>query len=337
MTRLSVIIPGYNTPERLWRRCLESVRMACGPDDEIICVDDGSSIKPSILEEFAEKDTRVKPIFLLSNSGQSVARNNALDIASGEWVAFVDSDDEVVPGVYSKAINLVREHQADIAVFGVRAVWKGDGFYKETMPKTTDYLGILSVDELRRIMDLCLFDVVCSKIYRKSFVDVNDIRFPANICPGEDTMFALSCLMNDAKWVSLNEVGYIYYRYDGTSLSRYMPNLPETLNLWNDRWTAYLSDKGNGFRGWWPTQGYSKEWVARQQWDNIWKQGSPWTAKEKWKFLLLHKELAPMGVLIGYISKVLFSIFRKHLYLKPIRRWHQQRFLKSLGASVERL
>jgi len=47
MTRLSVIIPGYNNPDAYWKRCLDSVIAACGPDDEIICVDDGSKTKPS--------------------------------------------------------------------------------------------------------------------------------------------------------------------------------------------------------------------------------------------------------------------------------------------------
>ena len=50
--RLTVIIPGYNTPEAWWRRCLDSVRGACGPNDEIICVDDGSSIDASFLNKF---------------------------------------------------------------------------------------------------------------------------------------------------------------------------------------------------------------------------------------------------------------------------------------------
>ena len=95
--RLSVIIPGHNTPKKWWCRCLYSVRQACGPDDEIICVDDGSKECPCFLNDIAKEDARVKPIFLQQNVGQSAARNAALDKAKGDWIAFVDADDRVPP------------------------------------------------------------------------------------------------------------------------------------------------------------------------------------------------------------------------------------------------
>ena len=102
--RLSVIIPGYNTPDGLWRRCVSSVLNATCDDDEIICVDDGSTkAKMPIFD-----NPRVRQIYLEENCGQACARNKALDIAKGEWVAFVDSDDEIVPDIYERGIRMFR-------------------------------------------------------------------------------------------------------------------------------------------------------------------------------------------------------------------------------------
>ena len=73
--RLSIIIPGYNTPKIWWERCLKSVLAACGQNDEIICVDDGSTDNSGkILEEYAKKDARIK-IVTKTNGGLSSARN----------------------------------------------------------------------------------------------------------------------------------------------------------------------------------------------------------------------------------------------------------------------
>ena len=81
MKRLSVIIPGYNTPDAWWRRCVGSVKAALGPDDEVVCVDDGSSQRPLALESLAKEDSRVKTVYLEKNMGLPTARNAGLDVA----------------------------------------------------------------------------------------------------------------------------------------------------------------------------------------------------------------------------------------------------------------
>lgn len=322
MTRLSVIIPGYNTPKELWRRCVKSVCAACCEDDEIICVDDGSKIKPEFLNDIAKDDSRVKTIFLSKNVGQAAARNVALNVARGDWVAFVDSDDSVLEQTYSNAIDKSKMYNADIVVFGVRAVWLNDGLYKQSVPYRNENIGVLSTSGLKYLIDMCLFDVVCSKVYKRNFLMQNNIRFPVNICPGEDTMFALQCVMKGATWATLNEIGYIYYRMDNTSLSTYKSNLVATLEYWKVRWDEYLTTIGQGYDGWWPTKDYSPEWVARQQWDNIWMRGSKWSMVEKWNYLCLHKAICKHPVAIEYLRKAIYSFLRRYFYLKPIRRFH---------------
>ena len=93
MKRLSVIVPGYNNPEKWWKRCAASVRDACGPNDEIICVDDGSVVKPECLHELAASDARIRVVSCETNGGPGHARNVGLGVAQGEYVSFVDGDD----------------------------------------------------------------------------------------------------------------------------------------------------------------------------------------------------------------------------------------------------
>lgn len=333
MTRLSVIIPGYNTLETQWRRCLDSVRVACGPNDEIICVDDGSSKHPEFLRDIANDDTRVKIIFLDVNVGQAAARNKGIEVASGEYVVFADSDDTVLPDVYDSAVQIADMNSSDIVLFGVRTIWQKDGLYRESIPRNATKAEALSTESLKELTERQLFDVVCNKVYRKSFIDANRIRFPVGICPGEDTMFALSCICHRAKWSMLDKVGYAYYRLDGTSLSSYKPNLINTLQYWKREWDLYLTTVGKGYDGWWPTMNYSEKWVVLQQWDNIWMKGSDVSVLGRWRYLIANKHYFDSCVCSEFLTKLLQSFIRQNLYFRPIRRWR----IKRIFADVKEL
>ena len=94
MPKISVIIPVYNT-EKYLKECLDSVLTQTFKDMEIICVNDGSTDNSAaVLNEYAQKDSRIK-IVTQQNQGLSAARNSGLDVATGEWIYFADSDDAV--------------------------------------------------------------------------------------------------------------------------------------------------------------------------------------------------------------------------------------------------
>ena len=94
MPQISVIIPVYNS-EKYLPQCLESIVGQSYGDIEIICVNDGSKDKSTeILNSYAAKDERIK-IINQKNKGQSAARNAGLDVATGKYIAFVDSDDVI--------------------------------------------------------------------------------------------------------------------------------------------------------------------------------------------------------------------------------------------------
>lgn len=118
MSKVSVIIPVYNT-EKFLRKCLDSVCNQTLQDIEIICINDCSTDGSlEILREYAGKDNRIKLIELFENGGAAKARNIGIDIAHGEYIGFVDSDDFVDLDFYEKLYNKAVETGAD-AVKGV--------------------------------------------------------------------------------------------------------------------------------------------------------------------------------------------------------------------------
>ena len=117
--KISIIIPVYNV-EKYLQKCLDSVINQTYKNLEIICINDGSPDNSGkILDEYAKKDGRVIVIHQ-ENAGVSVARNKGLEIASGEYIAFVDSDDWLEPECYELALNVL-ENDKEVDLVGYNA------------------------------------------------------------------------------------------------------------------------------------------------------------------------------------------------------------------------
>ena len=107
---LSVIIPVYNVEPYL-EQCLDSVINQTYKNLEIICINDGSTDNSlKILEKYQKKDNRIK-LINQKNKGLSEARNAGLDVAKGEYIAFVDSDDYLELNAYEEAMNVVLQEK----------------------------------------------------------------------------------------------------------------------------------------------------------------------------------------------------------------------------------
>ena len=121
---ISVIIPVYKV-EAYIHQCVDSIINQTYRNLEIILVDDGSPDNcPAICDAYAAQDSRVKVIHK-ENGGQSSARNAALDICSGEYIAFLDSDDWMDPTAYADVVSFLQKENVDIVVYGVKVV-EGD-------------------------------------------------------------------------------------------------------------------------------------------------------------------------------------------------------------------
>lgn len=114
MPKVSIIVPIYNV-EKYLDRCMQSLLGQTLKDIEIIMVDDGSPDNcPNLCDEYEKTDSRVKVIHK-ENGGLGYARNSGLDVASGEYVAFVDSDDFIEDSMYAKLYNAAVKENADVA------------------------------------------------------------------------------------------------------------------------------------------------------------------------------------------------------------------------------
>lgn len=118
MSLISVIIPAYNV-EGYLARCLDSVLAQTHRDLEVIVIDDGSTDGTgAILDAYAAKDSRIRPIHQ-TNAGLVAVRDRGIALASGSYVSFVDGDDEIEPDMLERLLANALEHDADISQCGI--------------------------------------------------------------------------------------------------------------------------------------------------------------------------------------------------------------------------
>lgn len=204
---ISIIIPVYNV-EKFLPQCLDSIICQTYKDFEVIMVDDGSPDGSGIIcDAYAEKDNRFLVIHK-QNAGVSAARNTGIEVARGEWISFIDSDDFVEPD-YLEAFHL-KDNDADLIIQGLE-------YYNH---RTNQYFGEkrlkkirLTVDNIKQETEACeLLEVgfPYGKAYwRKSLID-NNIRFDTSISFHEDHIFVLDYL-NVAQHIVLSDC--ISYKY----------------------------------------------------------------------------------------------------------------------------
>ena len=115
MSKVSIVVPIYNV-EKYLKQCIESIINQTLQDIEIILVDDGSPDNcPQICDEYAKKDSRIKVVHK-KNGGLSSARNAGIEVATGDFIGFVDSDDYIELDMYEKMYNIAKENHVDFVV-----------------------------------------------------------------------------------------------------------------------------------------------------------------------------------------------------------------------------
>ena len=206
MAKISVIIPVYNV-EKYLNECLESIINQTFKDIEIICVDDGSTDGSSdILNKYSMKDERFK-IITQKNLGISVARNKGIESATGDYIAFIDSDDYLLNMDYfEKLYSACKKYNADIAVASIiRGNEKKSGYiYKVEQEKiATDY------EKKLKICNIPESNFVWNKLYRRSKLLDSRIRFPEGYLY-EDVFVTCKLLFCMDKLVSVPNVVYFY-------------------------------------------------------------------------------------------------------------------------------
>lgn len=163
--RISVIVPVYGVAEQL-PRCLRSILAQSWKELEIIAVDDGSpDASYAILKEFAEKNPRLR-VLRQENRGVTAARLRGVAAATGDWIGFVDGDDEIEPDMYERLLKNAEKYGADISHCGFRMCFpegRTHFFHNTGAVKVFDRL-----DGLRELLSGEKIEpALCNKLFRR--------------------------------------------------------------------------------------------------------------------------------------------------------------------------
>ena len=220
MCRVSVIVPVYQV-EAYLPRCLDSILAQTFTDFELILVNDGTRDGcPAIMQRYAERDSRIRQIHK-ENGGLSSARNAGLDVARGEYVAFIDSDDYVEKTLLADTVALADETGAQLVVFNyARFDEQGDrGPFLRFDDETIDLekRGLCAYF-WRYFMAYRHGHEAWSKLWRRDVIEEHGLRFePNDEIFAEDTMFTAMYLMHTRRIAAKNAV-YVHYLQRGDSI-----------------------------------------------------------------------------------------------------------------------
>lgn len=316
--RLSVIVPGYNTSEEQWTRCICSLIAATREEDEIILVDDGSRDGARFLDSFGCRVIH-KP-----NGGLGSARNCGIEVARGDFITFVDSDDEVTQDVYELALAEMRKMRSDVCLFGVKTLWTDIGLSKTDVPETKCY-GTLKPQDVVTLSRKCLLNYAWNKVYRNGFLARHRLRFELEGVPCEDIIFNLQVAMCGAVWCSVNCVGSLYYRTDGTLLSSYKKTMSRGLRLCREAWRRYRDLNGDSSAEL-DSHVFTDARVAYYEWDNLWRKGAPCGLSVRWAFLQQNARFFHGFLPFHFLKQMCHTVIRRHFYF----RWIRKRMIRRL-------
>ncbi len=207
MVKVSIIIPVYNT-ENYIEKCLNSLVNQTLQDIEIICVNDESTDNSiTILNKYAQKDSRIK-IINQQHAKQGAARNNGLKNAQGEYIGFVDSDDWVDLDYFEKLYNASKKYDSDLAL--ATNIRTGNGKTKKRILLHKEEF----ITDLQKKMDIChQWKDGCptNKLYRKEFLNKYNIRFPEGVSC-EDKLFTTQAVYYANGIATVPDIYYYYFR-----------------------------------------------------------------------------------------------------------------------------
>lgn len=220
---LSIVVPVYNV-ENFIKDCIDSILAQTFADFELILINDGSTDSSgTICDYYSTLDTRIKVIHK-RNEGPSVTRNLGIDIAQGEFIGFVDSDDTLDSSMYEKMFATAVKHKADIVACGYK---ESDEFRH----KTKSYINplgeknILKNNSIKLELEFFLnqqkcigYASMCTKLYNRDFLIKNNLRVKEKLKIAEDQCFNIVAFSFAQTVCSINEDLYIYRRINYNSI-----------------------------------------------------------------------------------------------------------------------
>lgn len=217
---ISTIVPIYNAATTI-KRCVESLLINKLHNIEVILVDDGSKDNSGKLcDDLAKADRRIKVIHQ-NNAGVSNARNNGIELATGDWISFVDSDDWVSEDYYDTLLTAIHKKEFDILFWGAIDVFPNrqikkcltDGFYTGGINMQEEIVALKTAK--------ChnLFGFTWNKLFKADIVLRNKIRFERALSLNEDEVFTLDYLRYCSNIATTSSLLYFYNKTNEKSLT----------------------------------------------------------------------------------------------------------------------
>lgn len=210
--KVSIVIPVYGVEEYL-PRCLDSLLSQSFREWEAICVNDGSPDRcGEILADYSARDGRIR-VFTQANSGVSAARNKGLSEARGEYVCFMDPDDELAPRFTELLLAAVEQTGADFAWCDhLKGAERGEWQLKGAQ-------GEICTDVFARFLaeNPNMGKSVWNKMYRRELLE--GLRFPTETGMGEDIVFLCQALYRAAKAAHVPEALYFYRMRESSAMN----------------------------------------------------------------------------------------------------------------------
>lgn len=228
MPKLSVIIPVYNT-EKYLQDCIKSILAQTFVDFELILVDDGSTDgSGAICDEYCQLDGRIRVIHQ-KNGGVTVARKQGAEIAVGEYISFIDSDDWIEPNMYQDMLVKADAYNADIVLCDMIAEKQSN----TNIIRCSNLIGLFASEQLnQQIFSNMLFDFsrnapglslnLCNKLIRSTLAKPVFAEFPNDVTYGEDALGSLVCLLRSKRIFIMEDSAFYHYRQTEDFLTREM-------------------------------------------------------------------------------------------------------------------
>lgn len=208
INQVSVIIPVFNTEEYL-PKCISSIINQTIKNIEIICVNDCSTDNSlKILQNFSKQDIRIRIVDLKENKGVSNARNTGIDLAQGEYIYFIDSDDWIDTNYLEEMLTKIKEVNSDI-IINANLVKEYDDSARKAYGKF-DFLTENFESLNPKIIQKFFPPVIWTRLYKREYLNKYNFRFPFIKCGAEDIYFAYACdLMQKKSYIFKGP----YYHY----------------------------------------------------------------------------------------------------------------------------
>lgn len=232
--KVSIILSFYNA-ERTLERSLQAILDQTYRNIEVVLIDDGSSdAGGAIAKEHAGRDARIN-LIRKPNTGVSDSRNIGLDVATGEWVYFVDADDWLVPDAVEAFVNAASDPSCDLVVSDFYRV-QGDVLSYKRGPAS----GLVSREKYATFMarrpSNFYYTSLWNKMFKRSIIEFHHMRFDTKMQFGEDHVFILEYMGMINRVMLLDRALYYYIDNEGSLVHQGL----NPVGVVKMKWNTYL-------------------------------------------------------------------------------------------------